>query len=486
MTTLSRFPLRLAPGVGATLLVLSSMLTAAVPAFAQERQATGRPPAPTGVGIAPDSPGDELTRKLDEFMRAAAEAYDLSGAVLVARNGTVAYRGATGYADAAAKIRNTPDTRFRIGSVTKPFTAIVVMSLQEQGKLSVTDAACKYLASCPEAWAGITIRHLLSHTSGLPNITSLPDYTATMGQRVTPAQTLDRVRNMPLEFEPGAQFKYSNTGYVALGAIVETVTGRPYIDVVKATILEPLGMKNTGYESLDGTTPGLAVGYQAPKPGSNAAVGRAAFIDMSVPHAAGALYSTVDDLLAFGRAVEHRKLLSNASWDAMTTPVKGNYGYGLIIQKLPNGTTLLNHDGGINGFSASFTQVVEPDVTVVLLQNTDRALSISRDLLNIALGGPYSLPKKRVAVKLDPTVYDAYVGVYEIQPGFTLTVSRDGDRLLTQGTGQATVEVFPQSETEFFLTVVDAQITFVKDADGAVTKLVLHQGGRDIPAKRIR
>ena len=437
----------------ATTALLATAMVVAIAVSAVAQQATTAPPPlrPPGnaVAQAPTAPPSaaDLERLAGAYMRAAVDAYDFSGVVLVARQGAVVFRGAYGYADEAAKTLNTPETRFRIGSVTKPFTAISILLLAERGKLDVSDPMCKFVGPCPDAWSAITIRHLLSHTSGLPNFTGLPGYQSTMATPTTPAQTLDRVRGMPLDFAPGTKYAYSNTGYVALGAIIEKVAGQPYADFLKANVLAPLGMSNTGCEAADTPTPGLAIGYETPDPGSPGPRPPAPVIHMSVPHAAGALYSTVGDLLRFSRAIEKRALLSASSWDAMTTPVIGSYGYGVVVQKQPDGRAVLGHDGGINGFASSFVQMVDPDVTVVILRNSERPLSITRDLLAMAVGGRYSLPAKRVAARVDPAIYDAYVGEYQLAPGFVLTVTREEDRLLAQATGQRQVEVFPESET---------------------------------------
>ena len=353
-----------------------------------------------------------------------------------------------------------------------------MLRLQERGALATSDSVCKFVAPCPDAWQPVTIHHLLSHTSGIPSFTSLPDYSTTMHLATTPMETAARVSAKPLEFPPGNRFAYSNTGYVLLGAIIEKASGQPYARYLTSQVLEPLGMRDTGYESDQVT---LAVGYQR---GSAATPVPAKPIHPSVPFAAGALYSTVGDLLKLDRAIAERKLLSEATWKTMLTPVKGTYAYGWVVQTQPTGRVVINHDGGINGFATSFSRVVDQDLAIVVLRNQEEPVTFARTLAAVALGEPYTLPKKRVVATVDPAIYDAYAGEYELSPTFALKVRRDGSRLLTQATGQQELEVFPESPTEFFLTVVDAQIRFVKDAGGAVTGLVLTQNGREMQAKR--
>jgi CubicO group peptidase (beta-lactamase class C family) len=445
--------------------------------------AIGQPAAPP---VAPTPrPVEQLGPLYDAYMKGQVEAHNFSGAVLVAKAGAVAFRGAYGAADAATGAQVTPATRFRIGSVTKPFTAVAVMLLAERGKLAVTDPVCKFVEPCPAAWAPVTVHHLLSHTSGIRSFTALDDYEKTMASATSPAETAARVKDLPLEFAPGTQYKYSNTGYVLLGTVIEKASGQSYPAFLKANVLDPLGMKDTGVETGD-AVPGLAVGYTRAQAADPASLKPAQPIHMSVPFAAGAMYSTVGDLLKLDRAVASRALLKKDSWEKLLTPVQGNYGYGWMVSRQPNGRTFVGHDGGINGFSSSFRRLEEEDLVFIALRNQDAGPNFSNDLVAIALGAPYQVPKKRALAKVDPALFDDYVGEYQLAPTFSITVTRDGARLLTQATGQQQIEVFPESETTFFLTVVDAQLTFQRDADGKVTGLVLRQAGREMPAKKVK
>jgi hypothetical protein len=209
---------------------------------------------------------------------------------------------------------------------------------------------------------------------------------------------------------------------------------------------------------------------------------------MSIPHAAGALYSTVDDLFKWNEALFSDKLLTAKSRELMMTPVKNNYAYGVAVETKLNRKTV-SHGGGINGFNTFLARFPEEKVTVVVLRNADYGGSgpgrIAQDLAAIALGEKYELPRERIVAKVDPKIYDSYVGQYELGPNFIITVTREGDSLMTQATGQPKIELFPESEAKFFLKIVDAQITFVKDEKGQVTDLILHQGG-DQKAKKIK
>jgi D-alanyl-D-alanine carboxypeptidase len=427
-----------------------------------------------------------VNAKIDDYMQAQMRASAFSGTILVARNGTPLVSKGYGFANAEWQIANSPDTKFRLGSITKQFTSMLIMRLQEQGKLTVQDPICTHLSPCPDAWKPITIHHLLTHTSGIPSYTDSPDYLKAM---MVPKTTEDMVagfRGLPLEFEPGSRFKYDNSGYFLLGQIVEKTSGKTYEDALKRDILDPLGMKDTGYDHHATILPRRASGY-----GRNGATTiNAPYLDMVQPYAAGALYSTVQDLLIWDQALYTDRLLPAAARTAMFTPFKDGYAYGWSIRPASPATfgrTLIEHGGGINGFSTMIVRVPDEHVTSIVLSNfqTAPANRIAHDLLAILFGDAYTLPVEHKIATVDPAIYDAYVGRYAIAPAFILTVTREGNRLMMQATGQQKIQVFPESDTQFFLSVVDAQITFVKDASGKVVALVLHQNGRDQRAQRV-
>jgi CubicO group peptidase (beta-lactamase class C family) len=424
-----------------------------------------------------------LTSKFDEYLSAAAK-QGFTGSALVAKDGKVVFSKGYGMANVEWDIPNTPQTKFRLGSITKQFTAASILLLQERGKLSVQDPICKYFDSCPESWKEITIHHLLTHTSGVPNFTSFPDYQKTMMMPVTMESLVSRFKDKPLDFKPGERMSYSNSGYVALGYIIEKVAGETYESFLRKNIFDPLKMADTGYDCPTTILKNRATGYSS----MNGKRINSEYLDMSIPHAAGALYSTVEDLFTWNEALFSDKLLSAKSREAMMTVDKNNYAYGLAVNQQLN-RKMVSHGGGINGFNTALARFPEEKVTVVVLRNADYGFSnpgkIGQDLAAIVFGEKYEIPRERVAIKIDPKILDAYVGQYELAPSFILTMTREGDSLMTQATGQPKFELFPESETKFFLKVVDTQVTFVKDDKGAVTHLILHQGG-DRTAKKIK
>lgn len=430
------------------------------------------------------SPSAEtVAAQADEYCRAQVAINQFSGSVLVAKGDQVLFAKGYGLANVEHDVPNTPKTKFRLGSITKQFTAMAILILQEQGKLSVDDLISKHVDGCPDAWKDVTIHHLLTHTSGIPSFTSLPGYGASMPLPSSPKQTLDRVRDMPLEFTPGEKFVYSNSGYVLLGRIIEKVSGKPYEHFLPEIIFEPLGMKDTGYDFPAKIVPHRAAGYR--RIGDQLA--NAAFLDMTIPHAAGALYSTVEDLHRWSVALDEGKLISSGAYEKMHTPAKGSYAYGWIVDKQFE-KTRVGHGGGINGFSTYIARIPEEKLCVVVLSNVEGAASgtLGMDLGAIALGEKYTLPRERKFITVDGKVLDALVGEYELRPGFVLTISRDGERLIGQATGQGKLQFRAESETIFFNQEAEAEVEFVKDDERKVTKLILRQGGRETEGKRVK
>ncbi|MBI1787122.1 MAG: serine hydrolase [Acidobacteria bacterium] len=405
---------------------------------------------------------------------------DFIGSVLVAKNGQVLYRKAFGPAQAEWDVPNTPETKFRIGSVTKQFTAVAVMQLAEQGRISLTDPVKKFYSEAPISWDAITVHHLLNHTSGIKSYTGLPDFFAKRStQPLTPIEIVKLTQDMPLEFEPGTKFAYNNTGYVLLGAVIEKVTGKKYADHMKAAIFDPLEMKDTGFDVSSVVLKNRASGYS----GSGKGLVNAAYLHMSLPHAAGSLYSTVDDLLKWDQALYAGKVLPLPVLEKMWTPGLGNYGYGWMITT-DDGHRMVAHGGGINGFASQFTRVTDQKIAVVTLSNLSSpgAAALARELTRLAQGLPAKAAFTEVSVA--PAKLDEYPGVYTLSPQFSLTVRKSGSTLTIQGSGQAALPAYPYAPDKFFSKAVDAQVEFTRDADGQVEGVILHQNGGHLSAKR--
>lgn len=321
-------------------------------------------PAPLtrGPGVA-SAGAPEQARALDQYLTGLVDARLFHGAVLVARGGRVLLRKGYGPADSAGR-PNGPGTRFRIASMSKQFTAMAVMRLQAQGRLRTTDPICSYLADCPAAWQPIRIRELLSHTSGIPDYTSLADFSASQAEPVTPEQLVRRFRDLPLLFEPGSSYSYGNSGYVLLGLIIERVSGQPYADVLRDQIFAPLQMRDSGVSQGVGEA-GAALGFHTFD-------SLAAPLDASTLFGAGTLSSTADDLYRWAQAMRAGQLLPADLQAELLTPVRNDYAYGWKVVSR-NGQRQISHPGLIDGFASAIMLLPDDDLTVIVLCNMDSA-----------------------------------------------------------------------------------------------------------------
>lgn len=418
---------------------------------------------------------------MDQVTQSYASTKTFMGSVLVARGGEILLSKGYGFANLEWNIPNSPQTRFRLGSVTKQFTAACILLLEERGKLKTDDPIKKYMPDAPAAWDKITFFHLLTHTSGIPSFTDFADYAALEPFPTMAEKLVSRFREKPLDFEPGEKWNYSNSGYVLLGYLIEKISGQPYATFVQENIFTPLGMKDSGYDSNSEIIPRRAAGYA---PGSSGTK-NAGFIHMSIPFSAGALYSTTEDLLRWEQRLFGGKLLSGASLRKMTTPFKNDYAFGLAVTEV-KGRKVIQHGGGIEGFNTSLAYYPDDKLTVVVLGNLNGSApeEIASKLAAVAHGGQVQLPSERKQISLSGEVLSRYIGTYEFAPGTNMLITLDGDQLATKLGPQPSIPIYPESETMFFTKVVDAEIEFVTNKQGAVTDLILHQNGRDQKAPR--
>jgi CubicO group peptidase (beta-lactamase class C family) len=426
----------------------------------------------------------EASSKMDELLSTYSKMNRFNGTALVARNGEIIFAKGYGFRDAAKKVLNDTTTIFQIGSVTKQFTAAIIMQLQEERKLSVNDKLDKYFKGFPNG-DQITIEHLLTHTSGLHNYT---EDSSMMSRDVTLSMPEEKMlqifRAYAPDFAPGTEWNYSNTAYSILGYIIKKVEKKPYETVVRERIFRPLGMNNSGFDFSHLESTRKASGYYLLAGNS---VQAAPVVDSTIAYSAGAIFTTVSDLLKWERAISSMKLLKPESWKAVFTPVKNKYGYGWVIDSL-YGTPITAHSGGIHGFASYLIRFPEKQLTVILMDNaSSRQLSpIAKSLAAIALDKPYKLPKHTSEIEVPVEILKQYVGEYELVPGFTITVRLDGEQLKAQATGQSEFELFAEKENLFFLKVIEAKVEFVKDSKGVVTEMILYQNGQEPRGRKIK
>ena len=314
------------------------------------------------------------------LVRRYADARAFMGAVRVSRRGVVLIDRAYGFANAEWHVPSTPQTKFRIGSISKEFTAAAILLLEEGGMLRVEDLLSKYLPDLPAAWSTITLHHLLSHSSGIPDLVAFPEYPALRTQPSPPEKTYLLLRDKPLTFAPGEKFQYSNSGYVVLALVVERLIGKPFHEFLQERILGPLGLADTGGDAPRPLLERRAAGYVPLGPDGKDAVippgtppapvalRNADFIDMSLPTGGGSLYSTTGDLARWLEGLFGGRLLGPASLAKMTAANPGNYGYGFFVGPY-NGQRQFGHGGSIHGFLASLNYYPDAGVIVAVLAN---------------------------------------------------------------------------------------------------------------------
>jgi len=539
------------------------------------------------AGPAQKTVDDALAKRIDAVMAEIYKPGEPGAAIIVRKDGKTIFRKGYGMADMELGVPVEPDMVFRLGSITKQFTAVSILILAEQGKLSLRDEITKVLPDFPTQGRTITIEHLLTHTSGLKSYTNLSEWLPLWRKDMTVREIIDLTKDKPMEFAPGERWNYNNTGYVLLGAVIEKVSGLTHEDYVNKNIFGPLGMKHSYYGNTERIIPRRIPGYQMGKDGFV----NAPYLSMTQPYAAGSLLSSVDDLAIWNDAVFSGKLLKKEWLDKAFTPYplknggSTGYGYGWFIANY-QGHRFIEHGGGINGFSTYEMTLPEDHIFLAILTNSaigsrgpePRAFKIATLLLGkpeperkaVALPAgavdalvgvyenadgqacyiiregskvlsqragdakyeimaaspdefffldrptrirvlknavgevtglrlearigpaeiwtktakPLPAPKKEVAV--DTKIYDLYVGEYELAPGLMLVITKEGDKLMGQAYGEEKVELFPESETRYFLKVADAQVEFVKDDAGKVTGLVFQQAGQKMNAPKIR
>lgn len=527
----------------------------------------------------------DAAKAIDELLNKTFKADEPGAAVIVVREGNVILRKGYGLASLELGVPIQPNMVFRLGSITKQFTASAILMLVERGKLSVSDEITKYLPDYPTQGHKITIEHLLTHTSGIKSYTGIPEWRPLWRKDFKLAELIDFFKNQPMEFAPGEKWNYNNSGYVLLGAIIEKVSGQTYEDFLVKNIFEPLGMKDTYYDNTLRIIPRRVSGYSKTQTGYQ----NAEYLSMTQPHAAGSLMSTVDDLAKWNAALMTDKLLKQETLKRAWTPYvlkngkPTKYGYGWYMTSV-EGSRTIEHGGGINGFVTDAVRLPDEKIFVAILTNREMGMgALAHKVAALAAGKVYKelaaitlpsstldkyvgvyqldekqdiiirrekdtlsikhplvgtiqivpfaeteffvkefpsikvkfikdssgsvtglsmgtglgadedakrtdkpLPALQSPVEVDPAIYEGYTGEYEIGPGFVITISSEGGKLIGQATGQPRIELHPESKTRFLIKEVGAQVEFMVDSSGRATSIVIHQGGQDTPAKRIK
>jgi D-alanyl-D-alanine carboxypeptidase len=415
-------------------------------------------------------------RDIDALLTGVFKRDQPGGAVIVTRKGETVFRKGYGLADMELKVPIQPDMVFRLGSVTKQFTAVAILMLEEQGKLSVTDPITRFLPDYPTAGQTITIEHLLTHTSGIKSYTSMPQWLSMWRTDMSLGALIDMFKNQPMDFKPDERWLYDNSGYILLGAIIERASGASYEDFIEKKIFEPLGMKNSYYDRTEQIIPNRVKGYQRTANGFQ----NAPYLSMTQPYAAGSLASSVDDLALWDDAIWGNKLIKKESLTKAHTPHRladgqlTAYGYGWALGSY-EGHQTVEHGGGIHGFASYVLSMPDDGVYVAILTNGSAGHKLSPQRLAIqmaaiAIDKPVEEP---TAISMKPEELKRYAGVYSVRENEEQTISVQGDQLFWEPKGRQKTAIYPHSNTEFFIKDSLTRISFVLDANGTPTRLVV-------------
>jgi CubicO group peptidase (beta-lactamase class C family) len=422
--------------------------------------------------------------RIDTLLNAYTSLSQFNGSALVAAKGKILLNKGYGYRDAATGVLNDEHSIFQLGSVTKQFTSAVILKLQEEHKLSVSDKLSKFFPAYPKG-DSITIKELLTHTAGIYNYTNDENF---MKNEITKPKTRGQMmalfENKPLDFSPGTSWSYSNSGYSMLGYIIEKITGISYEEAVRNYIFSPLKMTHSGFDFTNLKSPEKTTGYFVLNTHDTM---KAPIVDSTVSFSAGAIYSSTGDLYRWSEALENNTILSASEQDEAYTPVKNNYGYGWGIDSI-NGKRRVGHNGGIPGYITTISRVPADDVTIVLLSNASNQIiqKISNDIYAILYNQKYDVPKQRKAVGLDEQTMQQYNGQYELKPGLIVTINAKDTVLIASPTGQSDKTLFAEKKDFFFEKEEDVQVDFTRNDKNEVDGFIFHQGGREIKCKKIK
>ena len=429
---------------------------------------------------------EKMYSQMDKLLADIYPSNNPGASVLVVKGGETILRKAYCMSNLELNVPLSSNMVFRIGSVTKQFTSAGIMRLVEQGKLKVSDPITKYLPEYPTHGHNITIENLLTHTSGIKNYTNMSEnMKEIVNEDLTVDELVDSFKKAPMDFVPSTSFRYSNSGYILLGAIIEKISGKSYTDYIQDEIFIPLGMTHSYYGSFTKVIPNRVMGYKVIDGGFL----NADYISMRIPYSAGSILSTVDDLQKWNDALHSEKVVSAESYSKMTTPYllangknagsaksDQGYGYALHVTEL-KGHRMIGHTGGIPGFTSKVQWMADEKLLVIVLSNTGNPVfkpeSIANQLSAIAIEKPFIQPE---AIKVKSSILKKYVGDYIIEKyGASVTVSYDDSKLYIKIAGGIRKFIQPYSKTEFFVNNELSRYSFTVGKKGKAFEIIIYQ-----------
>lgn len=414
----------------------------------------------------------QLTAAFDTLISSVFKPNGPGATAIVSRKGQVIYKKAFGMADLELNVPMNTENIFRIGSITKQFTAVAILQLAEKGKLTLQDDIKKFIPDYPTHGHTITVEHLLTHTSGIKSYTGMAGFEDMMRKDMKPLEIIDVFKNQPMEFAPGTQYNYNNSGYILLGYIIEKVSGKTYEEYVKENLFTPAGMSNSGYGNEKRIIKNRAVGYQKPKDDYE----NAAYLSMTLPYAGGSLISTVEDLWKWNQAVHSFKMVSKASLDKAFTDYKllngkpTRYGYGWSFSDV-QGSATIEHGGGINGFLTDGIYVPGEDIFVAIFSNCNcnPPGDLAPKIAALIMGKPYDHKE----IPLDEMTAKEYMGVYENETAEQRIIKATGNKLTSQRSGGNIFKIKPFEKDKFFFENSLSVLQFLRNSKGEIEKAKL-------------
>jgi len=407
--------------------------------------------------------------EFDKILSSQFKADSPGCAALVMEKGKAVYRKGFGKASLELNVNMQPDMIFRIGSITKQFTAVAILQLEEQGKLSLQDEITKFIPDYPTHGYKITVEHLLTHTSGIKSYTGMAAWTSEMQRRdMTPKELVDFFKDQPMDFEPGTRFLYNNSGYILLGCIIEKASGETYANYLENHLFKPLGLTHTSYDNTTDIVRNRVQGYSK---GDSGYI-NTPYLSMTQPYSAGSLLSTVDDLYTWTKGIRSGKAIKPETFAKAVVPYKlkngtlTGYGYGLGIGEI-FGSPAISHGGGINGFLTMGIYMPVEDIFVAVFSNCD-GLSPDNAAFKMAALASGKMPELK-AVTIDTITMKKYTGVYENAEKVERTISYKDGKLWSQRQGGMLYEISAYATDKFFFNEGMAWYEFLADRNGKIT-----------------
>lgn len=401
----------------------------------------------------------EQKKEIDSIIKAYAAVNKFNGTALIHYQNKTIFERSYGWQNAEKKIPNQDKSIYQIASLTKSFTALTIVKLNEEGKLSFKDPISKFIPDYPRG-KEITIEHLLTHSSGIYEALRNKEYFRLLhtGETITKSKELSFFKNEPLDFEPGTQFSYTNSGYILLGVIIEKVTGLSYEDAVRKIILNPLKMTHTGFDYLALKSPYKTVPYSYI---SKTKQDKTEIWNPTLTGPAGQIYSTAEDLYKYYKGLRDYTIVSKDSFKKATTPYLSGYAYGWFVDDL-YGKKLINHGGNIEGSTSYFAMLPDEDLCIILLNNiTSKKLEkAGNTILAAILGQPYTLPQPKKEIVLSTDLVKKYVGNYALSDDHIVHILNENGQLFIQNDNDSKVRMLAEKEDVFFLQDDDTEITF--------------------------